>query len=384
MSLQWNPWAAPAFLLFAGGTALAVLVYRNSPRRIQNRLLALALSSMAFAWLALGLSMSMGEGPDAYAVFIADPVFLVVHLAAYLGFLGTLPTPISRPLRTQAGRWALVGAALVGVAVILGRTGQLYPGVIDPVKVAPWARTGAIPAPWWSITWNLVKAAVFLFGVVVAVQYVWQTPPSTPSRSQAKVYLVAFGTRDVLFTVGVLIFGFAPVIRSWSWALLMWLSWWIGGAVGLTLITYGFLKYRLLGIDLTIKRGISRSTVAAVFVAVFFVVSEGAQVLFAEFAGNELLGIVAAGALVFFLAPLQRLGERVADTAMPGVENTEAYRKKRKREVYRTAVESAAKDEQITDAERDVLAGLQDELGLSGQEALELERDVLETSAGEA
>lgn len=384
MSLQWNPWALPALLLFGGLGALALLVYRNEPRRLQTRLLALTLVANALAWLAVGYALSATQGPHAYAAWITNDVFLVVHLVTYLGFLGTLPTPISRPFRTRAGRWALAAAAVVGAAFILGRTGHLYPRVIDPAEGVPlWARTGAGPTPWWSTTRDLLSAGVFLFGALVAVQYVRMSTPGTPSRSQAKIYLAGFGTRDILVTAGHLISGSALVATPILHGPVSWLSFWIGEAVGLTLITYGFLKYRLLDIDLKIKRGVSRSSVAGVFVAVFFVVSEGAQLLFAEFAGSETLGVLAAGALVFFLAPLQRLGERVGDAAMPGVEDTEEYREKRKREVYRATLEELHADEEVTAKERRTLGRLQEELGLGGDEAGRIEAEVLE-GGGEA
>jgi hypothetical protein len=60
---------------------------------------------------------------------------------------------------------------------------------------------------------------------------------------------------------------------------------------------------------------ISRGTVAAAFIAAFFLASEGAQILFG--AGNEWVGLAAAGALVFAMAPLQRAAERLAKKAVP-------------------------------------------------------------------
>lgn len=108
--------------------------------------------------------------------------------------------------------------------------------------------------------------------------------------------------------------------------------------------------------------------------AVFFVASELAANLLTARLG-AIAGVVAAGLLVFALAPLQRLGDRVAETALPGVRDTAEYRTVRKREVYRAAAESAMADGAMSGKERDVLATLADQLGLSAREALDIERE---------
>lgn len=151
-------------------------------------------------------------------------------------------------------------------------------------------------------------------------------------------------------------------------------------AVGAILLAYGILRHQLFDIDLKIKWTIKRSTLVALFVAFFFVVSELAAVFFADRIGT-VLGILAAGVLLFAIAPLQRLADRVSDAAMPRVKDTQEYRTVRKREVYRAALESAIEDGDITDKERSMLATLADQLQLTSAEALRLERQV---AAGQA
>ncbi|HVM45332.1 MAG TPA: hypothetical protein VM582_05300 [Candidatus Thermoplasmatota archaeon] len=117
---------------------------------------------------------------------------------------------------------------------------------------------------------------------------------------------------------------------------------------------------------------------AITFVALFFVVSELAATLFSERMGT-VLGIMAAGALLFALAPLQRVAERVADAAMPRVKETDESRMVRKREVYRAAVESALHDGVVTAREHVPLAH---QLGLSAGDARALEGEVEAASQG--
>lgn len=150
--------------------------------------------------------------------------------------------------------------------------------------------------------------------------------------------------------------------------------------IGVGLLAYGILRHDLVGLDAKVEWGLSKTTVAGIFVAVFFIVSEGAQVLFAGFAQSELLGIVAAGALLFALSPIQRLADRIAATAVPtggtGSADTAEVR-------YRTAVEVALADGEISREEERRLAELADELDLDATRALEIQEEVEETGEGD-
>lgn len=150
------------------------------------------------------------------------------------------------------------------------------------------------------------------------------------------------------------------------------------GAVRLVIpgfVTYALLKHRLLDIDLKIKWTVKQSTIAAAFVAVFFVVSESAATFFSGRAGTY-IGIAAAGCLVFLLAPLQRFAERVANTAMPHVGSSADYIAYRKIEIYKVAVEGALKDGVITEDERETLQKLRAKLDLAHEAADAIERDL--------
>lgn len=58
------------------------------------------------------------------------------------------------------------------------------------------------------------------------------------------------------------------------------------------------------------------------------------------------------------------------------VADTDEYRTVRKRAVYQAALESALLDGTVSDKERDVLATLADQLGLSAGDARAIERDL--------
>lgn len=144
-------------------------------------------------------------------------------------------------------------------------------------------------------------------------------------------------------------------------------------------VVYTIAKYRLFDMEIRLKRGVKATTIAAAFIAIFFVVSESAAAFFSGSIGPY-LGIVAAGLLVFALAPLQRVAERVANTAMPRATGTEDYFTWRKLQVYHAALDGAMQDGEITAKERAILARLRRELGIADRDAAALEEDLVRRS----
>jgi hypothetical protein len=147
-----------------------------------------------------------------------------------------------------------------------------------------------------------------------------------------------------------------------------------GTFLAVPLIAYGILRTQLFDIDLRIRWTIKQSTVAAVFVAIFYLVSEGADRLLASEFGN-IAGLIASALVVFFLVPLQRFAEGVANVAMPNTENTPEYAMYRKFQVYEAALTEALPDGNISERERELLNRLRDSLGISTSDAdaIELE-----------
>ncbi|HVL88471.1 MAG TPA: hypothetical protein VM681_10790 [Candidatus Thermoplasmatota archaeon] len=142
--------------------------------------------------------------------------------------------------------------------------------------------------------------------------------------------------------------------------------------LGVLVFAYAILRMQLLGIDVKVRWGISRGTIAAAFIAVFFVASEAAQVVFGG-EENPYVGIAAAGLLVFAIAPLQRAADRLAQAAVPG---DDLRRAAGKEDAFRTAARFALRDHRLSTEEELALAHLSDELGLSHRRALELRNEV--------
>lgn len=141
-------------------------------------------------------------------------------------------------------------------------------------------------------------------------------------------------------------------------------------------LAYAVLRGLIAGLDTKVHFAISKGTVAAIFVAVFFLASELAQQFFAQ-RYSALAGIAAAGTLVFALSPLQRAAERLAERAVPLTEPSRAHATSAG-EVYKSALRAAMRDGVITRREEKHLAEVARGLGLDPVEAHEL-RDQVET-----
>lgn len=146
------------------------------------------------------------------------------------------------------------------------------------------------------------------------------------------------------------------------------------------IVTYGILRYNLFTIDRKLRFAISKSTVAAVFIAVFFIASEAAQQFLGDQLGSTYVGIGVAGTLVFAMAPLQRVAEKLAEKAVPVINPPAATTtdQRHKESTYRDALRMALHDRKVTRAEDLTLARLAEGLGIGAGRALEIRHEVEE------
>lgn len=140
------------------------------------------------------------------------------------------------------------------------------------------------------------------------------------------------------------------------------------------LVTYALVRHQLFELDVKIKWTIKSGTIAAVFLAVFFVVAQLVQNYF-QTNLNWAVGGVAAGLLLFALNPLQHLAERVANTAMPGVKSIRDMSDPEKTNLYEDQVRFAWSDGMIDRSERLMLDNLRRRLGLDAEAAAAIETE---------
>lgn len=371
------PWALVPLAAAMLAASTAVFVLANGRGGGVNRLLAGLLFLEA---LAVGVS-AIGAIPATDAAFArASYNAGLLHAATdvpiaclYLLFLGAaLRTPLVAPFTRPRVRIAL------GVVAVAGA----IPPFVAPELYIPGFRAldepGALFAyeagigPLFPVGW-LALVGTFVYGLVASVS-AWRGAESGAERERARLFVLAFGTRDLLWgaTFAALV-GIALVQAPASTFQLTIVAYAAVTLLYIPVLAYAILKAQLFDIDVRLKLGIRRGTLAAAFVAVFFVVSELAASLLTARMG-AVLGVVAAGLLVFALAPLQRMAERVSDAALPGVTNTPEYLRYRKFEVYKAALVSATRDGVTTERERATLEVLRRELGIAEADARAMEQ----------
>lgn len=152
------------------------------------------------------------------------------------------------------------------------------------------------------------------------------------------------------------------------------------------LVFYAVVKHQLFDLDVKVKWGIEKGTVASAFLLVFFLVSEGVEAALSTLTGAAfgdqaglVMGLVAAGGLTLALGPLERTAVRVAERTMPGVRPVDTLEGDERVKFYREQFEIVLMDDEITAKERHLLDNLRDRLELEPEVAERLEREVLAT-----
>jgi hypothetical protein len=135
----------------------------------------------------------------------------------------------------------------------------------------------------------------------------------------------------------------------------------------------------LFDIDLRVKWTIRQSTLAAMIAIVYFTTEAADRLLSQELGAWP--GLAAAALIVYLLAPLQRLSERVANHVMPRTVSTPEYLAYRKMQIYEAALTEALGGEGISQKERAILSRLRESLEVSADDARAMEDQLLARSA---
>lgn len=348
--------------------ALSVVLFRVGSTGSGARKLAVLLVVEGFALITNTVFVYLSEvgwtmeDLAMQAGFFIHTLADCLMLALYPPFLAAaINTKLTRPF---ASKWLRM--LLVGIAVLLAlvSTGFLF-GIRLSEKY-----TSDIP---------LYAGLTLLFTyALVASVHAWVTAPPGIVRDRARWFTLAFSFRDICWgfvyaasIVDILVGSYLTAEQFYVVDVIYRTS----TVIYVPIIAYGILRTQLFDIDLKIRWTIKQSTVASVFIAVMFVVSEGAS----QFLSDELgavTGLLAAGVLMFFLAPLQRFADRVASTAMPNTRNTPEYAAFRKMQVYEAALIEAQHEEGISNRERAILNRLRDSLGISEADAEAIEAEL--------
>lgn len=369
MGLTWNWLALLGLLALAvGALAALVILFAPGPGRVNRRLALVIALDVSFVGFASGPTYLMEDPRDAYGIQVLAVMASAMVPGAYLLLLSTIDSPLARPLRGPWRERALAAATLLAGALVVARTDWFVLGV-EPTEHARWdGKYGAGVDLLMALTF-----AVLLYALAVAFT-AWRRAEGELRRRQARAYLLAFGLRDTLLAILIVVFAFATKgddPRLFLAAILLSQS---IPLVFVPILAYGVLTTRLFDIDVRIRRGVSRVTLGAVFLAVFLVVAQVAQGVLSTRLGI-VAGGIAAGLLLFVLHPLQAMAERIARATVPRGDDRSDYLAYRKCEVYRAAYEGA-REGGVGPSERRMLERLRASLDLPAEDADALERDV--------
>lgn len=372
--LVWTPWGLSGLVAWLAAWLAAGFILRTAPDpRIRRRFsLLLFIEGVMIVTSSSGpvLWIASAEGVRLLSLvhFANDWLLLAVYLPA---LSVAVDSRLFRPFRNGPGVWILGMIGIGGAAFTLARP-DLF---VADVSMAP-PNFGPVllptPGPAWPIV-AVLLALSYSYGFI-ATLLSWLRARSPVAKRRAGALALAFGTRDLFWGAVFLGFGLfpenlpiigLPLIQLASFALLFYV----------VVTAYGIASAHLFDIDIRLKWTLERGTIAAIFVAVFFVVSEGAATILSDRLGS-MLGLLATGALVFFLAPLYRASERLSGVAMPHVTDTPEYRAFRKEQIYGEALAEALKDGDISPVERAILTRLRISLELGEDVATRLETDV--------
>ncbi len=416
----------PALVLWSLGAlvqgVLAVWIYRLAPQDWRHRTFSLFLVLNGIWDVLEGLQISSANLATQHLFYRVE-----VHVSWWttltlLAFLGHYP----RTRRWAGTRWAFAAlmAAAVGKSILMA----LYPDAVSTVHEGT-IRAGplALVRLWFPL---------LVVGSVVLLHHAWRRRPEVRDHS-----LIIVATALVvypLWTFGRIVFSndvaLSPLAGPTTGSIVavaatsayqaataaspfvllgaLGLAWRLprmgprlattlaivalvvvlAGSTPLTsglasivfagLTAYALARHRLFDIDVKLRWGISRTTLAAVFIAVFFIASEAAQEFFGETLGSQYVGILAAGALVFVIAPLQRVADRVADKAMPGVKAVGEMTGEERVEAYWQAAVTAWGDGVIDVRERALLDRFRKSLALSEDDAHRIESKAAQEQEG--
>lgn len=162
----------------------------------------------------------------------------------------------------------------------------------------------------------------------------------------------------------------------------------LGALAGLLVVAYAVLRQRLVNIQWKLRLAVRGTTLAGIFLAVLFVISEGVQAVFAaqaESSGvasgtSSVLGIVGAGVVVFALHPVQRLAERLSAKTVPNAKTLDDMSNVERVALYREQAALAWLDGELRRKERLLLDGLRIRLHVPVETAARVEAEVVRSA----
>lgn len=367
--------------LFAWGAAF--FIFTQVPdRRIARRfalLLTLEGLTIFASWAGPVIWLT-----DLHQAHLASLLHLINDSLLIAIYLPTIAVVVNSPMVKRFGTlpWATL-------PLFVGLCGAIAI-VVLPELFMPIGNTTPGPDGWityfnsggslWPIIFLLLTIS-YTYGFIATVQ-AWYSAETAVSKRKNGILAIAFGTRDLVWggmflsgvvqaALGIPIDPLASVISVHIGAIAL--------IIYVVLTAYGIASAQLFDVDLKVKRGLQRGTVAAAYVATFFFVSESVATILTDQIGT-LIGLVATGILLFALNPIFNMAVLLSDRAMPDVIDSDVYKTFKKLQIYGEAFTEAGSHGEITSVGRAALNQLRVRLDLSEEDALALESELFRNS----
>lgn len=337
--------------------------YRVNPGPLMHRAIPpVLLVSVGLAEILYLIRHALFRTAETYGPLT---LFLALPTAAYAALALLLARDAARaptPPRRRALLLASLGFALEPV----------YLATFQVLVTLTNAGGAHAPLPFWLEVAQLTYGAGLVLVLVAAASLLRaaRAGAATP-RAETARYLAALAAPLTAAVLAFVLIRNAPLRTSIAFLRVFDGLWTLALPA---LVAVALVRHHLFDIDVRVKWTLRSGTVAAAFVATFFVVSEIAKEVFASRLGPY-LGILAVGLLLFFLHPLQRLADRIANAAMPRAKPVSDLDRQERAALYREQLELAWMDGALTRKEQQLLHALRERLGLPPDEAHHLERE---------
>ncbi len=343
-----NPWGFTGIFAVLLAWSLAAFLFRAANRDKLTVLFANVLIVEGAVLITAGAGLVM-----LFNLQVTDNYYWAHHLAdclmlfIYPLFLAhALPQKFLRVLRRPAAQPVLAVFAFV-----------------------VWAADYAME--FWLIAAMLTLMFTAAFGLAAHSVVIARTKLA---RRRAIMFAVAFGIRDLSwgFVYGT---GALGLLRDDPASAMMISQLYVGSTlIYIPIVAYGILSVRLLNIQFQVRRSVQKGTLAAIFVALFFLISEGSASFLSEQFGS-VAGLLGATLIVFLMSPLHRMSEWFSSQVVQ-VDEGQEYKAYRKLQMYAAAVEDSLAHGEIGPAQRSLLDRLCESLDVSSADARRIESDL--------
>lgn len=326
------------------------------------------LASRLWRWMCLGLGLA------AQAWFTFDHCALrcstagTIRAGPLLVLMAGLPAVFAAAgilLLWEAGRGRHARAAsgrLMGLALTLNALFDL--AVFWSLA---WFRPGLLGAyrgQFWAVAWWTLMAVGLVASLVALTAFSVRCLKERQSGRAIRwsVVMAAVLFSGIAVALVIPVGGDGPeqlVAGAWRIALP-------------ALVVFALVRHHLFGLEVTVRKGIARGAIVAIFLAVFFVTSKMMEILVTERWPGVFLGGLAAGLLLLLLKPLEHLGDWVADLIMPETRHHQLPEATRV-QLYEDMAKLLWEDGVIASKERILLDEFRKRLGLTAERATELE-----------